>query len=437
MAGPGGWSTTGPNFSHENNLQFFRSDDNSALEEVPFRDLNIEDKYPTIEASDSRQVLALESRSSRLVGFDAPESFVSSICTKWKIPRRFLDKIFSPGSLSRLDYLLETSQSSDGGDVLSGVNIGFRWGAGHSNHVIVLGRFEVASSRLRLILSSRDLLDLQSFRYQQPHSHSPAAKAALLAGERWEHPMDIFGHLLLHCERYVDLISQESNIEILQTGKTLESLYSPQLTHWTSTWNIQPKDGSQKKMDSLFECYNDVTWGEKGCKELIDLCERYQWLAKLLEDKYKFAIPIDLVNEVAHRVGIHGHFYTYLQKVVTTHFTYQYHHFARKDAEATIRISDASRQIAEAAQQDSSSMKTIAYLTLGFLPVTFICALFSTSVVNFENFGGSKDGAARVVSPGWWIFALCCVCSTAITFAIWARLVRRQRQGATAERKLC
>ena len=65
------------------------------------------------------------------------------------------------------------------------------------------------------------------------------------------------------------------------------------------------------------------------------------------------------------------HFYGYLEKVTTTQFTYQYNYFAQKDEEATIQISDTSRQIAEATRQDSSAMKTVAYLTLAFLSVTF------------------------------------------------------------------
>jgi hypothetical protein len=100
---------------------------------------------------------------------------------------------------------------------------------------------------------------------------------------------------------------------------------------------------------------------------------------------------------------MHAHFFTYLEKMVSTQFTYRYQHFAKKDAEATIQILDASRRISEVMLQDSSSIKTVAYLTLVFLPATFVSAVFSTSIFDFKNMHDTAD-ANRVVSSGWWIF---------------------------------
>jgi hypothetical protein len=249
-----------------------------------------------------------------------------------------------------------------------------------------------------------------------------------VSGQPWEHSLDLFALLLQRCERYVDLFSQENDIEMLRLGKSLESFFSPYVVQWATSWNIQPSDGSQKKIDGIFEVYNNITWGEKVSNELMDICKRYQWLFEFLERSHDLPLPRDLLDEVTHRVGMHGHFYRYLEKVVTTQFTYQYNYFVQRDTEATIQISDTSRQIAEATQQDSSAMKTVAYLTLAFLPATFVCALFSTGVLNFQNFN-SHDSAARIVSPLWWVFVLCCIFITAFTFAIWLLLVHKQKRG--------
>src|SRR5204863_4117233 len=103
MAGPGGWSKTGISFSDDNKLRFLRGD-NGSFEESPFATLKLEDKVATIAASEHHQVLALESTGSLFVGFNAPEDFIKSISTNWRIPGSFLQKILGPGSLSRFDY---------------------------------------------------------------------------------------------------------------------------------------------------------------------------------------------------------------------------------------------------------------------------------------------------------------------------------------------
>jgi hypothetical protein len=420
-AGPGGWSTTGLKFSNTNNLRFLQSS-NGVFEELPFATLTLEDQFTSIAASEHHQVLVLESANTSSVGFGAPESFIRSVASQWKVPGTFLQRILGPGSLSRLDYVIESTPSNDSHQALSAISIGFRWGAGHSNHIIAFGRLDLSNAHLRLFLSSRDILDVQFFGTPKPLR--AAQEAVVAAAEPWRHPLDLFGLLLLRCEKYVDLISQESNIEMLQLGRSLDSFYSPYMTQWTTRWNISPRNDSPRKIDALFGVYNDVTWGQKGCTELLDICQRYQQLTDLLETKYALTLPRDFVDEASHRIGMHGHFYNYLEKAIETQFTHQYHYFAQKDAEATLQIADASRQIAEATRQDSSSMKTVAYLTLAFLPITAVCAFFSTSIMNFQNFGDA-DHPDRVVSSGWWIFLLCCILATVITLGTWLLLVKK------------
>lgn len=49
-----------------------------------------------------------------------------------------------------------------------------------------------------------------------------------------------------------------------------------------------------------------------------------------------------------------------------------------KDQHISIAIAKASREIAVESKRDSSSMKTIAAVTMFFLPGTFVASLFAT-----------------------------------------------------------
>jgi hypothetical protein len=208
----------------------------------------------------------------------------------------------------------------------------------------------------------------------------------------------------------------------------LDSLYSKSISEWATGSDSQPRNPSPKKIGIIFACYNDITWGEKVCNELLDICRRYRSLNDHLKDRYNFSLPIGLVDEATHHLDMHGHFWRYLEKLATTKFTYQYNNFVQMNAETSLEISDSSRQIAAAAQQDSASMKTAAYLTLAFLPATFVCTVFSTNVFNFNNFQStSRD--ARVMSPGWWVFVLCCILATILTILIWYRVGTKRIRG--------
>ncbi|KAF2475081.1 uncharacterized protein BDR25DRAFT_160310, partial [Lindgomyces ingoldianus] len=73
-------------------------------------------------------------------------------------------------------------------------------------------------------------------------------------------------------------------------------------------------------------------------------------------------------------------------------------------------------RVARAAKQDSSAMRTISILTLTFLPMTAVAAVFSGTVFNFENWGVPGQ---RVASEGWWVFLVTCILATVVTVGAW------------------
>ncbi|KAJ5852143.1 uncharacterized protein N7529_011528 [Penicillium soppii] len=87
---------------------------------------------------------------------------------------------------------------------------------------------------------------------------------------------------------------------------------------------------------------------------------------------------------------------------------------AQHDASVTLEIGRAT-------QLDSATMKTIAFVTLTFLPPTFICAIFSMS---FFDFGG--DSGWSMSSQFWiyWVFAIPTTLVTTLVWTYWPDICR-------------
>lgn len=103
-----------------------------------------------------------------------------------------------------------------------------------------------------------------------------------------------------------------------------------------------------------------------------------------------------------------------------------------KDAEASIELADA-------AKRDSSAMKTIAVMTMAFLPGTFFAALFAVPSLNWDTSG------AHVIQSQFWVYWAFTLPATMLVFLvwtalnnktwIWARLKARQKRTKGADIK--
>lgn len=97
-----------------------------------------------------------------------------------------------------------------------------------------------------------------------------------------------------------------------------------------------------------------------------------------------------------------------------------------EDSATHAELADASRHIAEAAQRDSRSMKTVAIMTMAFLPATFFAALFALPSLDWRAFG-TPNPAPSVVQPGFWVYWAFTLPATALVFLLWALLDNRPR----------
>ena len=106
-------------------------------------------------------------------------------------------------------------------------------------------------------------------------------------------------------------------------------------------------------------------------------------------------------------------------------------------AKTNIEIANTSREIASATLRDSSSMITIATMTMLFLPGTFVSAILSMA---FFNNGTDTSGQPTLtVLPQWWIFPVATIPLTLLVFGlwrIWQQKRLKQRTHADAEKRV-
>jgi hypothetical protein len=69
-------------------------------------------------------------------------------------------------------------------------------------------------------------------------------------------------------------------------------------------------------------------------------------------------------------------------------------------------------------KSDTRSMKTIAVVTLFFLPSLFVAAIFSTGIFNFQ--AGEDPSHERVISRYGWVYLLVTLLLTVLTLVIWS-----------------
>lgn len=87
----------------------------------------------------------------------------------------------------------------------------------------------------------------------------------------------------------------------------------------------------------------------------------------------------------------------------------------------SISLAEDSRTLASAAKRDSSSMKTIAAVTVVFLPGTFVASLFAMSMFNWDAADSSP-----VLSRRFWIYWAVTLPLTAVVVLAWLLWTHRQ-----------
>jgi len=230
-------------------------------------------------------------------------------------------------------------------------------------------------------------------------------------------PMAIVGILLeANCNTLLSDI-QRCNSGIytmeLSLGVTAESHRLQELGYSKSGRNLDEENRV------LYSIQNRLAASSRGCGDLTIICQQYMTFVKELKKQAGYEISLEDVQAALSRLDFANPFLGYLERMTQTQFTVLYNLLLREDTKVSIRLAETSKRIAEAAQKDSSSMKTVAYLTLAFLPATFVSAVFSTTVFDLQNWKSGSNQQLRVVSAGWWVYAVVCLLATGVTASVY------------------
>jgi Mg2+ and Co2+ transporter CorA len=76
-------------------------------------------------------------------------------------------------------------------------------------------------------------------------------------------------------------------------------------------------------------------------------------------------------------------------------------------------------------QRDTSAMKTVAMVTMAFLPGTFVASFFAMPMLNWD-----ATAYSGIVSPRFWIYWMVTVPLTMAVFALWwvMQIVKERKQ---------
>ena len=101
--------------------------------------------------------------------------------------------------------------------------------------------------------------------------------------------------------------------------------------------------------------------------------------------------------------------------------TQLFHLISQQEAKVGIAVAEDSRTLASASKEDSTAMKTIAAVTIVFLPGTSVAALFAMPLFEWDAVGDSK-----VVSNRFWIYWAVTIPLTFLTLLFWVLWTKRQ-----------
>ncbi|KAK1765327.1 hypothetical protein QBC33DRAFT_612626 [Phialemonium atrogriseum] len=120
----------------------------------------------------------------------------------------------------------------------------------------------------------------------------------------------------------------------------------------------------------------------------------------------------------------------YVQQRVQVQIAALFHLIAQQDNAIAFANASSIRSIAQSSQDDSSSMKMLALVAMFFLPGSFVAALFSTSLFDWDGAARSDDRSSIGIGlrPQFGLFWAVTLPLTAVTFGLYTVWIISQRR---------
>lgn len=153
------------------------------------------------------------------------------------------------------------------------------------------------------------------------------------------------------------------------------------------------------------------------------------------------ALLVQNVDTMRHRAEMQAVDNTYVQQRVQVQIAALFHLIAQQDNAIAFETASATRSIAKDSLQDSSSMKMLALVAMFFLPGSFVAALFSAPLFDWDSADKNAVDNPRSIALGtkpqfalFWAVAIPLTVATFVLYAVWIvmqkkRLRRRLKLG--------
>jgi hypothetical protein len=197
--------------------------------------------------------------------------------------------------------------------------------------------------------------------------------------------------------RYVhwrlELNNLEARLGVTREGESLKQRGYSHVDHDFALLNADLAGVAKKLADTELSA-STVLEHAKGLQRLIGICEDYQAVGQPNRQ------PASEQREEVHATIVRAELFLKNTKMA-------------QDVLHSLSAVLYNR----ISKQDTDSMKTIAVVTLVFLPATFVSAIFSTGIFDFH--ASESPDNPRTVSKYGWIYLLSCVLSTVLTLFSW------------------
>ncbi|KAL3427652.1 hypothetical protein PVAG01_01161 [Phlyctema vagabunda] len=228
---------------------------------------------------------------------------------------------------------------------------------------------------------------------------------------RWHFQMTLAGTIRELIEIHDPVIAaarrDETDALLIHGGIRIESNGEAVLQRGTIMGDVTIKDDGRLYSDMPLKPKKDPLTDSREYRQLLS--------AASLQLKLSQSLEYDL---------------SVLPERIANQFNAIFNLMAQRDTQASMSVAESSRKdnlymqdIADATLRDSSSMKTIAVLTMVFLPGTFICSFFSMTMFNWNN-----QPNEPLVSSYIWVYFVAMVPLTLLVLAVWWWKTRESRR---------
>ncbi|CAD6594358.1 MAG: hypothetical protein ASARMPRED_009242 [Alectoria sarmentosa] len=146
---------------------------------------------------------------------------------------------------------------------------------------------------------------------------------------------------------------------------------------------------------------------EKKFQEALSPENSLEWDSSAQEMRQHTQWQVDLLRSLVYE-------YENCAKAATSQMSIIYSHTSQRESELNVEVAKDSKSIAAASKRDSSAMKSIALLTMLFLPATFVSTVFAMPILDWN-----ADRASAVVTRHAWLYLAVTLPLTIMVLSVW------------------